>query len=153
MRVPLAFAPLLGLILILTGCKEKPPGQKRYGPNCGICHHNGTGQTGEFPPLVGRLDIIARTSEGQKFLASVMINGLNGPIMANGARYNFAMPPFARLRDDDLALILNWLIARGETTPPPVMSPRIFSEAREAKIGPEKTRKLRLDLQKKGLIP
>lgn len=153
MRARFSATFLCGLTIALTGCKERPPGQKLYGPNCGICHHSGTGQLGEFPPLVGRLDIIAQTPEGQRYLAAVMVNGLNGPIKANGAHYNFAMPPFARLSDDQLALVLNWLISRGETSPAPVLSSQFIAEARREKIGSAKTHALRSKLQRKGLIP
>lgn len=152
MRPTLPTLLLAGLVLVLAGCKPKTPGQKLYGFNCGICHHSGGGQPGEFPPLVGRLDVIAQTPEGRKYLAAVMINGLNGPITAGGSSYDFSMPPFSRLSDKDLALILNWLISQGKTTPSPTISPDLFSEARAQKIGSVKVHKMRGELRAGGQI-
>jgi len=147
------FALALIATLALSGCGKKSPGQKLYGPNCGICHHGGNGLPGEVPPLVGRLDLIARTPEGRDYLARVMLNGLDGPIMANGTRYNFSMPSFRRLSDEQLSLILNWLISRGATQPVPVMTPETFASARKQEIGSNRVHELRKALESKGQIP
>lgn len=151
MRAPLAFA--LMATLALAGCGKKSAGQKLYGPNCGICHHGGSGLPGEVPPLVGRLDIIAKTPEGRDYLARVMLNGLDGPIKANGGRYNFSMPSFRRLNDEQLSLILNWLISRGTTNPAPVLTPDVFAAARREEIGSNRVHDLREGLAAQGKIP
>ncbi|WP_336759992.1 cytochrome c [Asaia sp. VD9] len=139
--------------LALSGCGKKSAGQKLYGPNCGICHHGGNGLPGEVPPLVGRLDLIAKTPAGRDYLARVMLNGLDGPIRANGSRYNFSMPSFRRLSDEQLSLILNWLIERGATKPAPHIGPEIFARARETEIGSNRVHDLREGLAAKGQIP
>lgn len=82
-----------------------------------------------------------------------MLNGLDGPIQANGSRYNFSMPSFRRLNDEQLALILNWLIARGATTPPPQMMPEDFSRVRAEEIGSNRVHAIREGLAAKGQIP
>ncbi|NVN43168.1 cytochrome c [Asaia siamensis] len=151
MRAPLALA--LIATLALAGCGKKSAGQKLYGPNCGICHHGGSGLPGEVPPLAGRLDIIAKTPEGRDYLARVMLNGLDGPITANGGHYNFSMPSFRRLTDEQLSLILNWLISRGTTTPAPVITPDIFAAARKEEIGSNRVHDLREHLSTQGRIP
>ncbi|GBQ16307.1 c-type cytochrome [Swaminathania salitolerans] len=154
-------AALSLVALALTGCGKKSAGQKLYGPNCGICHHGGHGMPGEVPPLVGRLDLIAQTAEGRDYLAHVMLYGLDGKILANGQKYNFSMPGFGRLSDAQLALILNWLIARGHhdagsnggDTPAPVMTPEIFARARQTPMGSNHVHALREGLSAKGQIP
>lgn len=151
MRAPLVITLLAALAL--TGCGKKSPGQKLYGPNCGICHHGGSGLPGEVPPLVGRLDLIARTPEGRDYLARVMLNGLDGPIEANGSRYNFSMPSFRRLDDEQLSLILNWLISRGATKPAPQITPQELAKARQEEIGSNRVHAIREALSAKGQIP
>nr|WP_245825204.1 cytochrome c [Neoasaia chiangmaiensis] len=141
------------LTLLLSGCGKQPPGRRLYGPNCGICHHGGAGLPGEIPPLVDRLDVIAQTPEGRRYLADVMLNGLAGPIMANGEKYNFGMPSFRRLDDQQIALILNWLIARGETKPAPVMTPHDIAEARKHRLDPQSTHKERDQLSRIQPVP
>ncbi|GAB6853966.1 c-type cytochrome [Asaia astilbis] len=151
MRFPFALALLAALAL--TSCGKKSAGQKLYGPNCGICHHGGSGLPGEVPPLVGRLDLIAKTPEGRDYLARVMLNGLDGPIKADGQRYNFSMPSFRRLNDEQLALILNWLISRGATTPAPTLTPDVFAAARKEEMGSNRVHDLRERLTAKGQMP
>ncbi|MDL2169893.1 MULTISPECIES: c-type cytochrome [Asaia] len=151
MRAPLALA--LVAALALTACGKKSAGQKIYGPNCGICHHGGNGLPGEVPPLVGRLDLIAKTPEGRDYLARVMLNGLDGPIEANGGHYNFSMPSFRRLSDEQLSLILNWLISRGATHPAPQITPDVIAAARKEEIGSNRVHAMRQALSAKGQIP
>ena len=122
-------AALLGLVLLVAGCSPKS-GKSLYGSNCGICHHGGDGMPGSVPPLVGRINHIASTPEGRGYLADVPMNGVSGPIKANGATYNAEMPPFRYLTDAEVASILNWLSARGD---PKVASPMTAADIATAR--------------------
>ncbi|GBQ29561.1 cytochrome c class I [Gluconacetobacter sacchari DSM 12717] len=134
---PLA-AGLLGL-LATAGCSRHTPlGQARYRTNCGICHHGGEGMLGEIPPLTGRIDQIARTPEGRHYLIDVLLNGLNGPLVANGGRYNFSMPSFRRLSDTEIAAILTYLSASGGRADPPTFQAGDVAAQRGATLGPSR---------------
>ena len=108
---------------LLSACSGKYEGAARYRTNCGICHHNGEGMKGEIPPLIGRVDVIGSTPEGRHYLADVLLNGLNGPLDIRGVHYNFSMPSFrTRLSDHEIASILTYLAARGDSERPPVFT-------------------------------
>ncbi|MBB2204906.1 c-type cytochrome [Gluconacetobacter takamatsuzukensis] len=131
-------AGLLGL-LATDGCSShRPLGQARYRTNCGICHHGGEGMLGEIPPLTGRIDRIARTPEGRHYLVDVLLNGLNGPLVANGGRYNFSMPSFRRLSDTEIAAILTYLSASGGQADPPTFQPGDVAAQRGQAPGPSR---------------
>ncbi|GEB36577.1 hypothetical protein GLI01_06120 [Gluconacetobacter liquefaciens] len=131
-------AGLLGL-LALAGCSSRHNlGQARYRTNCGICHHGGEGMLGEIPPLTGRIDRIARTPEGRHYLVDVLLNGLNGPLVANGGRYNFSMPSFRRLSDTEIAAILTYLSASGGQADPPVFASSEVAAQRAQSLGPSR---------------
>ncbi|QDH16374.1 c-type cytochrome [Swingsia samuiensis] len=145
---------LLFLCISLACCGKKSPGQTAYGPNCGICHHGGKGMPGEIPPLVGRLDIIAQSPEGRRYLADVLLNGLHGPFTTQGYTYNYSMPSFRdRLNDQEISEILNWLISRGETKPSPIITPQDIAHARLLSGDPALTYKERQNLNLKHPLP
>lgn len=131
-------AGLLGL-LASGGCSSHHNlGQARYRTNCGICHHGGEGMLGEIPPLTGRIDQIARTPAGRHYLVDVLLNGLNGPLVANGSRYNFSMPSFRRLSDTEIAAILTYLSASGGRADPPSFAAGDVAAQRAASLGPSR---------------
>ncbi|MBO1325813.1 cytochrome c [Acetobacter sp. TBRC 12305] len=139
-------------VLVLGGCSRKSP-KTLYGSNCGICHHGGDGMPGEVPPLVGRLDRIASTAEGRHYLADVLMNGVSGPITANGMRFNAEMPPFRYLPDEDVAAILTWLSQRGQTTPAPEITAADIAQARAVRQSAGKIATERENLDRLHPIP
>lgn len=140
------------LSLFLAGCSPKSP-KSLYGSNCGICHHSGDGMPGSVPPLVGRIDRIASTPEGRKYLADVLMNGVSGPILANGAPYEAEMPPFRYLKDEEVAQILSWLSARGATQPAPVLTKEDIAAARAVRKSAGMVAEERENLNKLFPIP
>lgn len=124
------------LALALSGCGRQPAGQRLYGPNCGICHHGGGGLPGEIPPLSHRLTTIAQSQAGRAYLVDVLLNGLMGPITADGKPFNFSMPSFRRLSDEEISLILNWLIDRDTQNPPPRITAAEVALARQKRLSP-----------------
>ncbi|MFT9458186.1 MAG: cytochrome c [Acetobacter orientalis] len=141
-----------GLCLTLTDCSRKNP-KSLYGSNCGICHHSGDGMPGSVPPLVGRIDKIAATPEGRHYLANVLMNGVSGPIMANGEPYNAEMPPFRYLKDEEVAKILTWLSARGTVKPAPEITAQDIAAARSNRTSSGKVADEREALNKTAPIP
>lgn len=85
---------------------------------------------GSVPPLVGRIDRIASTPAGRRYLADVLMNGVSGPIKASGMPYNAEMPPFRYLQDEQVAQILTWLASRGQTSPAPQITAAEIAAAR-----------------------
>lgn len=98
-------------------------GADLYAANCSMCHQaGGIGAPGQYPPLKNRIDKIASSSEGKHYLAAVLVNGLVGRIDAGGATYVGYMPAFKQLPDADIAAVLTWLSAQGDSKPPPVLA-------------------------------
>ncbi|KXV34002.1 c-type cytochrome [Gluconobacter thailandicus] len=145
---------VLPLCLALTSCGKKPAGQAVYGPHCGICHHGGGGMPGETPPLVGRVDVIAQTPEGRHYLASVLLNGLRGSFTTQGYGYNYSMPAYRDLlTDQQISDTLNWLIARGQIKPAPVITPAEIARARTTPGDPATSYQERKLLEQKHPLP
>ncbi len=100
-----------------------PSGAEPYAQNCSVCHQaNAGGLAGQFPPLRGRVDKIAATVEGRHYLADVLIHGMAGSIDVDGDSYVGYMPAFARLPDDQIASILNWVSSLGDSKPVPLIA-------------------------------
>ncbi|OUJ04417.1 cytochrome c [Acetobacter malorum] len=141
-----------GAALFLTACTPKS-GAGLYGTNCGICHHGGDGMPGAVPPLVGRIDRIASTPEGRKYLADVLMNGVSGPIKANGQPYEAEMPPFRYLQDEQVAQILTWLSSRGQTSPAPQITTADIAAARATRKSAGMVALEREELDHKAPLP
>ncbi|MEP7251918.1 MAG: c-type cytochrome [Ginsengibacter sp.] len=82
------------------------PGAQVYQTYCIACHqHNGKGDGSRFPP-VENSDWV----NGDKHkLISVVLNGLNEPIVVNGASYNSIMPQHSFLKDEEIAQVLTYI--------------------------------------------
>ncbi|NHO19788.1 c-type cytochrome [Acetobacter oeni] len=145
--------PALFAIAFLSGCSRHKSGHFLYGSNCGICHHGGQGMAGSVPPLTGRIDRIASTPEGKRYLAGVLMNGLSGPIRANGTSYEAEMPPFRYLSDEEVALILTYLSGQGSTTPAPVITAADVAEARAHRVGASGVATMREALDRAHPLP
>lgn len=114
LRLPLVLALIMvGVFVINRIAVNRDHGFRDYGEQCGICHHGGRGQVSETPPLFGRIDQIASTPEGKHYIIDVLLNGVSGPITANGEHFDWAMPSFRRLSDEQIAGILTWVAAQG----------------------------------------
>jgi len=118
-------------VFAFTQCESnRDLGKRNYGDNCGICHHGGQGQAGETPALFGRVDQIAQTPEGHRYLINVLLNGINGPITANGQHFDFSMPAFRHLSDADIAHILNYITSKNSPHPAPRFTPQDIAAQR-----------------------
>ncbi|GAN53303.1 cytochrome c-552 [Tanticharoenia sakaeratensis NBRC 103193] len=144
LRLPLLLALLMVVAFVISRCvADRDLGYRNFGDNCGICHHGGTGQAGETPQLFGRVDLIAKTPEGKRYLIDVLLNGLNGPITASGQSYNYSMPSFRRLDDATIAQILSYASAHGQTHPAPVFTAAEVANARHESMPSWKVHDLR----------
>jgi mono/diheme cytochrome c family protein len=86
-------------------------GAKTYDTNCSGCHQrSGRGIAGGFPPLAGHApEVLAQ--KGSAYLVRVVLFGLTGAITVEGTPYNGAMPSWSQLRDDEIAAVIDHVLA------------------------------------------
>lgn len=121
------------LPVLASSAKAASDGAAVYNANCSVCHQaGGVGMPGQFPVLKGRIDKIASTPEGKKYLADVVLNGLHGPIQAGGVAYAGFMPSLKALSDDDIAAVLTYVASLGDTKPAPTFTADDIKAARAA---------------------
>lgn len=101
-------------------------GKKLYAAHCAACHQaSGLGLAGAFPPLAGADYLEA----GPGVVVDVILNGLSGPIVVNGEKYNSVMPNLSYLSNSDVAdvvtFVMNaWGNPGGEVSPAEVSAAR-----------------------------
>ncbi len=80
-------------------------GRKAYEAACIACHQaNGQGLPGAFPPLASSDYLKA----DRKRAINVVVNGLTGPVVVNGVKFNSIMPPMSQLSDAEIADALSY---------------------------------------------
>ena len=133
-------------------------GPQLFAERCAMCHQaSGAGLPGQFPRLAGRVDVIAQTLPGRRYLVLVLLNGMVGHIDVDAQVISGLMPSIAALPDQDLAEILNHVVRFG----PPVKGkkPAAFTAAEIAAvrqggaIGPSATAAERAKLVASGVVP
>ncbi|TVR85236.1 MAG: hypothetical protein EA416_17160 [Trueperaceae bacterium] len=78
---------------------------------CAGCHQaSGAGIPGAFPPLAGHAADLYQAEGGRPYLIGVMLYGLQGQIVVDGATYNGLMPAFPHYDDDAIAAVLNHIV-------------------------------------------
>lgn len=138
--------PLLSVLCFTSAQAEEP--NRVYDTNCALCHQRaGVGLVGQFPRLAGRVGEIAATREGRRYLVEVALFGMAGKVEVDGVAIVGVMPPFAMLPDEDLASVLNYVIAlEGATkskrkgTPPTIGVDEIKEVRAAAQLSPGQVR-------------
>lgn len=154
LRLPLALAAVLALGALADRLYlNRDTGFRLYSKECSICHHGGNGQAAETPPIFGRVNSIARTLEGKRYIVNVLLNGLNGPIKADGKPFDWSMPSFRRLNDDDIAAILTWVTHQRHTGPAVVFTAADIAAQREHPLSSEEVHTAREELGKSQPLP
>ncbi|MGB6220523.1 family 16 glycoside hydrolase [Haloferula sp.] len=73
---------------------------------CFACHQSdGKGISGAVPPLVNSPWV----SDNSDRLITLVLNGLEGPIMVNGEVYSAYMPPLTLFDDEQIAAVINYV--------------------------------------------
>lgn len=85
-------------------------GAKVYRNQCAQCHQaDGNGVLGVYPPLVASNWVTGHP----QVVSRILINGLNGPILVKGSKYNGNMPAFGSsglaLSDKDIAGVITYI--------------------------------------------
>ena len=88
-----------------------PGGKSTFDGKCAVCHQaGGKGMDGLAPPLVEYPGMYAGTPDGRAQLGHTVLYGMFGPIKVKEKNYNFKMPSFASLSDEELADVLNYVV-------------------------------------------
>ncbi|HEY7490688.1 MAG TPA: cytochrome c, partial [Candidatus Tectomicrobia bacterium] len=73
---------------------------------CAVCHQtNGQGLPQVFPPLAGSDFLMADKARSIR----IVLQGMSGPIMVNGTKYDSVMPPIVQLTDEQVANVLTYV--------------------------------------------
>lgn len=81
-------------------------GETLYRTYCQACHQgDGQGITAVFPPLAGT-DWVTGDKDR---LISIIIEGLQGPIVVRGEEYNNPMPSLGYLSDEEIAVVTTYI--------------------------------------------
>ncbi|HWK65549.1 MAG TPA: cytochrome c [Rhizobiaceae bacterium] len=83
-----------------------------FARNCGACHGKaGLGIPGMAPPLAGADWAKAGKPESRNYVPEVVLNGLSGKLAAGGRIYQGVMPPQKQRSDDEIAVLVNFVLA------------------------------------------
>ena len=125
-------------ILFLNISLAQKTGQEIYQQLCTVCHQaDGLGSVAEhglfsgnnfhetrletkgllaaFPPLANNIAKTYELANGREYLQSVLLFGLVGKIDIAGQSYDGIMPAWANLSDQELANVLNFVLANWST--------------------------------------
>lgn len=98
----------LVLSLIIFGLSAAMAQGATVYQQCQGCHQaTGVGINGVFPPLAKHVPAILAAPGGRVWIVRLMLNGMVGEIVVNGAKYNGAMPAYKQLSDQQIADVLN----------------------------------------------
>jgi mono/diheme cytochrome c family protein len=83
-------------------------GARVFEQSCSLCHQpTGLGVPGAFPPLAGHVAESFAQPNGRAYLVRVVLYGLSGAITVKGSTFTSVMPPWAQLKDDEIAAALD----------------------------------------------
>jgi len=94
--------------VIFSACNDTPytHGKILYENFCEQCHfENGEGLKNLIPPLAGA-DYLEKEKDK---LACIIRYGMKGEIVVNGKTYNQEMTPSLKLKDSEIANIINYI--------------------------------------------
>jgi mono/diheme cytochrome c family protein len=126
-----------------------PSGAASFQANCAVCHgRDGAGQPSLAPPLTSYPARYIAAPEGRRQLALTVLYGMFGDVVVEQKHYNFKMPDFARLGDEALASVLNFVVfdlARASEDSTPLNAAEIAA-ARGQPLGADAVRQHRAAL-------
>ena len=127
---PVAFADARGAVL--------------FEQHCAACHQaKGEGTPGLAPRIAGTLGKRASSEAGRAYLAQLLIDGMAGPIVVSGERFNGAMPGFSTLGNEDIQALLAYVIGTLNDSAAASVDLAAIETARKRKLPPNEVRRLR----------
>jgi mono/diheme cytochrome c family protein len=110
----------------------KVVGKRLFTQNCVVCHQSsGLGVAGQFPPLVASEWVVGGDWVGDNHLVKILLAGMQGPMQVKGNTYNNAMPPWAQLKDAEIASILTYIRSEWGNAAAPI-TPEFVATVRAA---------------------
>jgi nitrite reductase (NO-forming) len=93
-------------IVTMTKEIQSEKGKLVFMQTCAVCHQtNGQGLPQVFPPLAGSDFLMADKARSIR----IVLQGMSGPIMVNGTKYDSVMPPIVQLTDEQVANVLTYV--------------------------------------------
>ena len=93
-------------IVTMTKEIQIEKGKLVFMQTCAVCHQtNGQGLPQVFPPLAGSDFLMADKARSIR----IVLQGMSGPIMVNGTKYDSVMPPIVQLTDEQVANVLTFV--------------------------------------------
>jgi mono/diheme cytochrome c family protein len=115
-------------------------GSTVFESQCVVCHQAGaTGMEGLAPPLTKLPAVFASSEAGRAHLLHTLLGGMVGPISVDGGSFNFKMPSFAALSDEEIANVANYLVFAIDKAPAstkPITAAAV-AKARKAALTPD----------------
>lgn len=148
-------AMMAALAAVATAAPAEATGSATYSSRCSMCHQpNGAGVAGSFPRLNGRVAQIAASREGRALLGKILLYGMYGQVAVDGKTMNGLMPPMGSMSDQDVADVLNYVVALKKAGKPvaPFTAAEI-AKLRTAKMSSAAVGTERNGLAAKGLVP
>lgn len=136
-----------------------PDGAVIFASTCAACHQaSGAGIPGAFPPLAGHIGELFAAEGGPRYVASVVLFGLQGPITVHGNAFNGVMPSFFNLTDAEIAAVIDHVMtAFGDAEAMPVeyvpLTETDIAAARRGGLSPELVHQRRPVLEEEGDEP
>ncbi|MBK6632781.1 MAG: cytochrome c [Betaproteobacteria bacterium] len=137
-------AIFLALLALSPAVSAEARGAVLFQQHCAACHQaKGEGTPGLAPRIAGTQGKHAGSEAGRAYLAQVLVDGMAGPIVVEGERFNGAMPGFSALGNEDIQALLGYVIGalNGDTSSPVDLA--AIETARKRKLSPNEVRRLR----------
>jgi nitrite reductase (NO-forming)/hydroxylamine reductase len=102
---------------------------------CLACHQaDGKGLPGAFPPLAGSDYLLSNKDRA----VGVVVNGLQGEVVVNGAKFNSVMPAMTQLSDQEIADALTYALNSWGNAGGAIASAQVAAERAKAAATPKK---------------
>jgi mono/diheme cytochrome c family protein len=103
----------VGAVVGFAGTAGAAGGSQVFASNCIVCHQpDGKGVPGIYPPLADTIGSYVKLKAGRVYLAHVPSFGLAGKVDSHGGSFDGNMPPLTQLSDDDMAAVINYVLAK-----------------------------------------
>jgi nitrite reductase (NO-forming)/hydroxylamine reductase len=110
-------------------------GEQVFQTVCMACHQaDGKGIAGAFPPLAGSDFLLSNKDRA----VGIVVNGLQGEVLVNGAKFNSVMPAMIQLADQEIADALTYALNSWGNSGGSVAASQVSAERARAAQTPKK---------------